>query len=382
MSDGVNAEHGSALRQARLRRGMKVSRTIALFVGSLERQGETVPTRDSLKRMFAYWENGEREVTRDAYQRAFCEIYQAPPDILGFTDRAVLDNEELSAEVRAVQSFRLYQVDLGLVDLFESQTQNLRMLDRRLGAEALSVQACAHVDQVARALRRSVAGPRDALAECLAEAAALTGWQALDRADHGEAWDFHALARSAARESGNIAVLAHVSAQQSFVLLDCGQPDLAVELAAKAARAARGKVPSLLSAWLAAAEAEACAAAGDATATLHKLETAERLLAGADGNNMPYLMLTLEHLARWRGHCLARLGHPEAIESLNAALTAAGDSVRAAIGLHADLALAHERAGNLGEARQHAGIANDMAQRFGSARQRRRIDRILTAKDP
>lgn len=287
----------------------------------------------------------------------------------------------MSAEAAAIESFRLFHVDDELVTLFEAQTQNLRMLDRRLGAEALAVQARGHVEQVAQAFRRSVTGSRDSLGACLAETAALVGWLALDRLDHGEAWDLHDLARSAGRESGNLTVLAHVSAQQSCVLLDAGQVDLAVSLAARAARVARGKVPALLAAWLTASEAEALAASGDVSGTLRKLETAERLLARADGDHLPYLMLTPEHLARWRGSCLARLGHPEAIESLTVALAAAGDSVRAATGLHADLALAYQLAEQLDAAREHATIATDMAQRFGSARQRRRLGKILAATD-
>lgn len=360
---------------------MKVAKAIDLFIESLERQGEYVPTRDSLKRMFAYWEKGERPVTRATHQRAFCEIYEAPPDVLGFTNASAFDDDGLSAATTAIESFRLFHVDHELVELFERQTQNLRMLDRRLGAEALAVQARAHVDQVAQAFRRSVAGPRDSLATCLAEAAALVGWQALDRLDHGEAWDLHDLARSAAREAGDVTVLAHVSAQQSCVLLDAGQPDLALRLASRATRVARGKVPALLEAWLMANEAEALAASGEISGTLRKLEVAERLLGNADGDDLPYLMLTPEHLARWRGSCLARLGHAEAIESLSVALGAANDSVRATTGLHADLALAYQQAEHLETAREHAMIATAMAQRFGSVRQRRRLRKILAATD-
>jgi hypothetical protein len=102
--------------------------------------------------------------------------------------------------------------------------------------------------------------------------------------------------------------------------------------------------------------------------------------AGLVGEDPP-LMLTPEHLARWRGSGLARLGHPEAIESLSVALAAASDSVRAATGLHADLAHAYERADQRNAAREHATIATDMAQRFGSARQQRRLGKSLAATD-
>ena len=340
-----DGEQGSLLRRARLRKGMKQSRAIALFENSLERQGISPPSRESLKRQFAYWERGERPVTIEAYQRAFMEIYEAPAEALGFRTPPPPNLDDTAAELVAVQSFRLYQVDQELVDLFESQTQNLRLLDRRLGAATLAVQAQAHVDQVSNALRRSVTGPRDLLGVCLAEAAALAGWHALDRQDLGQAWDMHELARTAAREAGDIAVTAHVTAQQSCVLLDSGQAELALKLARTASQMARNKVPALLAAWLAAAEAEAFAAVGNEVATLRRLDAASRLLDRADGDELPYLMLSAGHLARWRGHCLARLGHAEAIEYLTKALSDAGDSVRAATGLHADLALAFHQAG-------------------------------------
>ena len=243
------------------------------------------------------------------------------------------------------------------------------------------MQAQAHVDQVSNALRRSVTGPRDLLGVCLAEAAALAGWHALDRQDLGQAWDMHELARTAAREAGDIAVTAHVTAQQSCVLLDSGQTELALKLARTASQMARNKVSALLAAWLAAAEAEAFAAVGNEVATLRRLDAASRLLDRADGDELPYLMLSAGHLARWRGHCLARLGHAEAIEYLTKALSDAGDSVRAATGLHADLALAFHQADQLADARQHAVIASGMASQFGSARQRGRLRHVLAASE-
>jgi hypothetical protein len=380
VSGDANSAPGSALRQARLRRGFKQAKAMALFAESVARQGDSVPSSDSLKRQFAYWESGARIPSRRSYQRAFMEIYQAPAEALGFAAIADTEPDDTTTQLADADRFRLHQVDEDLIALFEAQTQNLRLLDRRLGAEALTDQTRAHVAQVAKTLRRSVTGPRESLGACLAEAAALAGWQALDRQDLAQAWDMHDLARSAAREAGDIGVLAHVSAQQSCVLLDDGQPELAVQLATSARSAARSKVPALLGAWLAAAQAEALAATGDEPATLRTLESAERLLGRAnDDEGLPYLMLSPGHLARWRGHCLARLGHPEAIEYLSTALADAGDSVRAATGLQADLALTLQRAGQVAEARQHAVVAVRMAERCGSARQRRRLRDVLAA---
>ena len=124
-----------------------------------------------------------------------------------------------------------------------------------------------HVAQIDSVLHRCVGAQRNSLAAALAEAAALAGWQALDRADLQAAWDFHETAKSAAQESGSRSVLAHVIAQQGFVLLDANKPDLAVGAITQAGAHASA-LPPMMRAWLAAAEAEALAAAGRADPAL------------------------------------------------------------------------------------------------------------------
>ena len=92
-------------------------------------------------------------------------------------------------------------------------------------------------------------------------------------------------------------------------------------------------------------------------------------------------MLDQAHLTRWRGACLARIGSAEAIDLLTVALARADDSVRAATGLHADLAIAFEAAGRTDESRQHAQTALTMAGQYGSKRQRSRLAKLLTAAE-
>jgi hypothetical protein len=318
--------------------------------------------------MFAYWEAGDRAVTVPAYRRAFVDIYGAPPEVLGF---APPDDSGRIAEIRC-GPFELVSVDEDLVALFESQTQYLRELDRRLGSTAKAMLAESHVAQIDSVLHRCVGAKRNSLAAALAEAAALAGWQALDRADLKAAWDSHETAKSAAQESGSPAVLAHVTAQQAFVLLDANKPALAVD-AITHAGAQASALPPLMRAWLAAAEAEALAAAGHADGARRWSDQAQRLLSDDGDDELPYLMLSEEHLARWRGHCLARLGDPEAVVSLLGAQAAEGDSVRAATSRHTDVALAMLNAGAVREAGEEAGIALEMAERWGSARQRNRL---------
>jgi tetratricopeptide (TPR) repeat protein len=256
------------------------------------------------------------------------------------------------------------------------------MLDRRLGTAALVQQTEVHVAQMQVVLERSVGGKRADLAAALAAAAGLAGWQALDQGSIQRAWQMHDLARTAAHESGNATVLAHVTAQSAYVLLDANQGHLALQLIQSATEELGSKSPRLLSVWLAAAEAEAAAAVGGSHHARRQLDLAQKMLDGADGAaELPYLMLNEAHLARWRGHCLARLGEFEAIEYLNVALERVGDSVRAATGLHVDLAHAYRQAGQLVDARQQVRTAIEMARRFGSRRQQNRLRALMPAAE-
>ena len=110
------------------------------------------------------------------------------------------------------------------------------------------------------------------------------------------------------------------------------------------------------------------------------MNVAERLAANAPTDDaLSFLMLTDGHLARWHGHCLARLGDPGAIGLLTSAEADATDSVRATIGLKTDLALAMHRAGLVDEAAAVARRASDLASLHGSRRQRRRLTPLQSA---
>jgi tetratricopeptide (TPR) repeat protein len=344
------------------------------FQAAAERLGTTPPAGTSLKRMFAYWETGERAVTVAAYQRAFLEIYGATPEALGFVPP---DDSTRLLEIRSAR-VDLIQADDGLVALLEAQTQSLRLVDRQLGSSVQAAVTEAHVHQIDQILHRCIGNHRARVGAALAGAAELAGWQALDRGDVDTAWSMHERAKDGARESGDRALLAHVTAQQSVVLLDAGQPRVAVELAHEGARLAGDKVAPVLQSWLAATEAEALAAVGEAAGARRRLAHAERVYSPEGAETLPFLMLTLAHLDRWRGHCLADLGDAAAVEALHGAQSAESDSVRAATGLRTDLALALLRLGRMEEAVAEASQAQSMAARFGSVRQRRRLRAVQT----
>jgi hypothetical protein len=86
------------------------------------------------------------------------------------------------------------------------------------------------------------------------------------------------------------------------------------------------------------------------------------------------------HLRRWRGHCLARLGAAEAINELSTALAALDPTfTRAAAALYCDMALAYSVRGDHDAAHDAAERSRVLATRTASARQQRRLDRLLTA---
>lgn len=366
---------GERLRRARLAAGMSQGDVRAKLVRARRRRGSMPPKEASLKRMYTDWENGR--VLPTEWQGELCEVFELPPAALGFVQVEV---PEPTFDVPEL--FEVTRLDSLVVNMLEEQTNLYRLQDRVLGA-ALIPQTEAHVRHLEQLVRNSMPGPSLAAAGvALAEAAALTGWQALDAGNPRKAWEMHDIAKHAARMGGNPAVLAHVTAQQAYVMLDAGRPADAVELVRHAsAPSAIAKVPPRLRAWLAAATAEFLAAARDAPGALQMLDQAERALPAGDMDpDLPYVMLNGGNLARWRGHCLARLGHDNAIAELTSALESSElSSRRAESGLRVDLALAFRKLGDSASSVEHAKRAAELAGSTGSARQRTRIARLIAA---
>lgn len=334
-----------------------------------------LPGDESLRRMVREWASGRRQLS-PLYADLLSQVFEvqfscAESDVR--TDAA----NELAERFSRVQTI----VDTETISLFEGQTQSFRMLDRRLGAARLLVQCEAHVTQMSDLLAYCMPGDiRTLLAKAVAEAAALAGWQALDLGRPDKAWTMHEIAKSTARESGDPSVIAHVTAQQAYALLDLKRPADARRQIIYARREAGTRIPRLMRSWLWAAQAEACAADGDATGTMNALEQATQVLPGQADADLAYLFLDPAHLARWRGHCLARIGAEEAVADLTAAV-AAHDATfaRAAAGLYVDLALAHAVRGERAEAKVNATQAARLADITSSMRQKRRITQLLAA---
>ncbi len=100
----------------------------------------------------------------------------------------------------------------------------------------------------------------------------------------------------------------------------------------------------------------------------------QRFPDGGTTTERPYVALDTVHLARWRGHALARFGDADAVEVLTDALDKLDCSfARAETSLRVDLAIALAARGERDEARDHAERAGTLATQLGSARQDRRL---------
>lgn len=368
------------LAQARAERGWTKARLVYELRTAAGRRNERLVSDASLYRRIAVWENQDGAVS-EFYRDLLCEVYERSAAELGLVKMPPAPDPE---SVELVDRLTFSHLDAGLVELLGRQTQSIRLLDRRLGGVTLYQQAAAHVEQLENLLRYALpSAHREAVADELGQAAALAGWQALNMGQLDDAWRLHEMATAASRESGRPAGLAYARAQQAYVLLDIDRAADAQGLMHQARKEAGSAVPPVLRAWLHAAEGEALAAAGKRDGALRALDAAADYLAAGDESEklLPFVMLDAGHLARWRGHCLARLGEAEAIENLMSGLAAMGEGQygRAEASIRVDLALAFQTRGNSKEARLHAQHAADLAGRTGSERQRRRIARLLRA---
>lgn len=365
------------LADARANRGWKKARLLHELRAAATRRGEALPKDESLARRVAIWENQDGTVS-DFYRELLCEVYDMSAIELGLIE--IAPEEATAAAEDRIEVPQFHRLDASLVELLRSQTQNIRLLDRRLGGNAIHQQATAHVSQLDELLRYALPNAhRDTAADELSQAAALAGWQALDMGRLDEAWRLHETATAAARESSEPAGLAYARAQQAYVLLDAGRPGDARDLMVSAREHANGSLPRELLAWLRAAEGEALAVLGDRDGALRALDYAAASLPSAPDGALPYVMLDEGHLARWRGNCLARLGEPSAIDDLTSALSAmkAESYGRAEVSLRVDLAIALRARGETTGSREQARMAAQLAGRTGSQRQRNRIGELL-----
>lgn len=368
--------YATKLQAARKQLGYSAAETIALLTSRAAKHGIPIMSATSLKTKLSRWENGREGVGLPEYRRLFREIYGRTNAELGFPEEHIdAEAGELRARLAAART-----VDAATVEVFRQQVEQTRRIDRQFGGLTQLDQLRHHIDQVSDLLAYTVGGGhRAALAAVLSDAAALAGWQALDRNAHDQAWRHYERAALAAREAESIPLLAHAVAGKAFVLIDLGETTLAVQHAEHARNLAGPGSSPLLRAWLAAAHGETLAAAAVASAARHAFDTAEQLLpSDARDPAMPYLFLADVHLQRWRGNALAYLGAPDAIAHLEDALAQLpADFVRARTNLVVDLARAHAAAGNRDATLTYARQARRLANQIKSDRHLRRLDQLV-----
>jgi len=365
------------LQAARIAQGYTQAALIHAMIRRARELNIPIAARTSLHTMLSRWENGKETVTDPGYRRLFREILGRTNEELGFPEEPVDDGiEDLRQRIAVAHT-----LDATTIELFRRQVDNIRHLDRRLGAATLLEQISAQVTEIENLLIVSPETPlRAKLARVLAEAATLAGWEALDRGALSRAWKLHETAKAAAREAGAPDVPAYAIGQQAVVLLDLGetqaaaaQIDYARQLGTSAA------VPALLATWLTAAHGEALAATGNRDAALIAFDKARHTLPIEHNHpDLPFILLSEGHLSRWRGSALTRLGEHEAINELEHALhTITTNTARAQTAMLTDLAFAHAATGDRDAALTYASQARRLANQIGSDRQRRRLTTLI-----
>ena len=167
-------------------------------------------------------------------------------------------DSDLLRQITAARS-----IDATVVRVLQGETDNIRLLDRRLGAPAVAGKLEAHISHIENGLRYSLRpGNRQQLAAVLADASALAGWQAIDMGRLPRAWAHFERATAAAREAGDACLLAFAAGEQAYVLLDLHRPAEALAMVRAAYEETRTAIPHQVRGWLRAAEAEMAAAAG------------------------------------------------------------------------------------------------------------------------
>lgn len=271
-------------------------------------------------------------------------------------------------------------VDQQTASLLQQKLDLTRVIDRRLGASTLLGELRAQINQMWRLLTDVLDHrTRVSLAEVLADASTLAGWQSLDQGQVREAWEHYDQARSAAQVAESKALEAYACAGQAVVLLDVGDTASAVEMTTHAREVASGKSPALLSAWLSAGHGEALAAHGDRKGSALAFEEASKALPAEPADmEARYLVFDQTHLIRWYGSALARVGDLKAVTVITDVLHRLDPTfARAETALRVDLARVLAANGEREEASAHAERARLLAAQVGSTRQRRRLDSVF-----
>jgi transcriptional regulator with XRE-family HTH domain len=261
--------------------------------------------------------------------------------------------------------------------LLAGVTRSYRVLE----ASTPSADLIAPVEAHLRLARRQAARREEARAgtatdyAMVSEAAGLAAWLHADLGDAGAAREHYRLAVRAAERAEHPLLIPYMIASLGHFAAETGDARQALVLVQQARARLPRHAPNAAAAWLSSIEAVAHAAAHDRRGTAAALLAGERFLTaeGEDGTGAPLAWpwvspFTFAKASLYRASCAALLGDSvEVARAFREAQPALQAPKRRALAL-VDVAGAHARRGDLGEACRYATEALDLGQRSGSRR--------------
>ncbi|MEV2249736.1 tetratricopeptide repeat protein [Streptomyces sp. NPDC050147] len=246
--------------------------------------------------------SGRRIVKDMSVVERIADGLRIPGQMLGLTQRAwegkSRECELASPAPPTVRKHVPPSVSPGSPD--RTAVESFRAADRQLGGGHLygSVLLYLHKEMAPRIFGSKQAPDTSQMFQAAAALTEMAGWMAHDSGRNGQAREHFTKALPLARAGGDRALGANVMASMSHLALQLGQLEEAVSLA----RAGRDHVASgprvpTLTARLHAMEARALAQRGEAEATRHALDLAERELTKATDGTPSYWISSFDDAA-------------------------------------------------------------------------------------
>jgi transcriptional regulator with XRE-family HTH domain len=368
----------SRIKGARKERGWSQTRLIAELAKIADRRGVTLPSRETMKARVSRWENGHSKPD-EFYRQLLREAFGMDDRELGFA--ALVDEPIASAADELLVRLSLQsEADGDLITSLRAQTESIRLQDRQYGAGLLLEIMRGLVANIENHLSLTVFdAARRPLANALADASSLAGWQALDVGGTDQAWRFFETASAAARQADDEDLYAFARLEQAHVLIELDRPESAADLAQSVWDESHAGVAPSVRCWMAAATAEMQGAAGRASAARAMIGRAEADVDALAGERPSYLVFNGTHLNRWIGHTLVQLEDAAAEGRLRQAAAEMDQSfTRASASLNLDLATALLLRGERHEAGELLQRAEQLARKAGSRRQLARLRKLRT----
>jgi len=250
------------------------------FQAAVEQLGDRAPSGASLRRMFAYWESGERAVSVDTYRRAFMTMYDVPAEVLGLSGDSAprqIDLEQLRQELDVAITSGPQDVEI-----WERLVARYGYATRDAPASLLLADLADDLASLRRALDtcQTVSGKRS-LVRVVAQMSGLMLLTLVKLDERAAFRRWAATARTAAREAEDPATRSWVLAQEAYGHFY--SDDLAAALdVAQGAQQIAGTTACVGAPLAAALEARTWALRGEAESTRRALARAEQLVAGLD----------------------------------------------------------------------------------------------------